>query len=441
MGRIAKSSLLELNRLLDAEDVLSACDAKQMRHCGNQLRSFCPIHGSDHQQSLAVSRADNLAICHNTGCPANEGGTLLWLYGLAKNLSIRRSAEYWAGRTGFHLEYERPRPPVGKMRFWERAWRTSDGAFHRNVLRHSESRDIRPPTDECFESIFCYEIGDIKVLREALRKKRAFMYGPFFTDFDNPWTEPHQRLLGTPFERVTSFDEGVEVAREDLLEMVRSLVSIGVPESAILTFFSGSGFHLEVDARVFGVEPSRVLNTAYREVALSLAGVRRQEDKIVLEWDEHRQQPGKRAWTARLQTLDQQVYTSNRLWRCPNSTNSKSGYRKILLSLDELREWSVSKILCAAQSERTLKNRVSDFRVVPTAREFLAQLWKQQKGITEVNEARVTRSWSIPGHELVWLDREGRIIAGNVEQELADAAASLARKAGRTVVVGVQKAV
>ena len=72
------------------------------------------------------------------------------------------------------------------MRFWERAWRTSDGAFHRNVLRHSESRDIRPPTDECFESIFCYEIGDIKVLREALRKKRAFMYGPFFADFDNP---------------------------------------------------------------------------------------------------------------------------------------------------------------------------------------------------------------------------------------------------------------
>ena len=75
----------------------------------------------------------------------------------------------------------------------------------------------------------------------------------------------------------------------------------------------------------------------------------------MLEWDEHRQQSGKRAWTARLQTLDQQVYTSNRLWRCPNSTNSKSGYRKILLSLDELREWSVSKILCAAQSERTLK--------------------------------------------------------------------------------------
>jgi hypothetical protein len=82
-----------------------------------------------------------------------------------------------------------------------------------------------------------------------------------------------------------------------------------VPDECIKVWFSGSkGFHIEIDARLFGLKPMINLQLINKEIARMLIK------------------------KFRLTTIDiGSIYSKKRMWRVPFSINSKSGKRKTLI--------------------------------------------------------------------------------------------------------------
>jgi hypothetical protein len=371
-------SIKELNQRLDPEEVLAACGVRATSEIGSEVRAFCPVHGSDHQPSLAVRRGDNVGMCHNTGCPAHEGGSLLWIYSLVVSVSLAEAAQHWADRLGVNLKRGEETPSVSEMDCVQWGWRDQRGRFQRTVQRVTQAGP--DPESEVYRSIFRYSIADRKRLRAAIRSGQAYLYGPFFADFDNPWVKTSTCLAGTPFEEVDSFEEGVGRARKDLVVAIEVLRSRGIPEPAIATSFSGCGFHLEVDPMAFSLRPSQVLHQVWFELACEVAGIQRATSRIALAWDQEHARPNKRAHPAGLQTLDQQVYTSDRLWRLENTRNAKSGYFKVRLGLDQAHNMQVEEILqfAGGPKPRNRKEAISALSG-PGARRWLAEVWRKRQ--------------------------------------------------------------
>ena len=187
MPRIIQYFLELLNKTLDAEYVLSFLGATHIKHCGKELRAFCPIHGSDRQRSLSVRLEDNVAMCHNTGCPLHKGGSLLWIHSLVHNCSIRESAEFWSRKTGFQLKYEEGRPQPEEFQFKEIGGISANGKFWRNrlVTASQPPTTLQTPELDTFQSALRYDNPIIQDLRKALRGEEAYVFGPAFFDFDN----------------------------------------------------------------------------------------------------------------------------------------------------------------------------------------------------------------------------------------------------------------
>lgn len=76
MSRRGPGAPLNLPRTKDGRAILSRADLDAYdhapKHSGGHDRYFCPIHGSDHQQSLSVDPDTGKYKCHTCG----EGGTL-----------------------------------------------------------------------------------------------------------------------------------------------------------------------------------------------------------------------------------------------------------------------------------------------------------------------------------------------------------------------------
>src|SRR6266516_3423591 len=45
--------------------LVSSSDLVEAVQCGERLRAYCPIHGSDHQRSLSVDCATGWGFCHS----------------------------------------------------------------------------------------------------------------------------------------------------------------------------------------------------------------------------------------------------------------------------------------------------------------------------------------------------------------------------------------
>lgn len=84
-----------------------------------------------------------------------------------------------------------------------------------------------------------------------------------------------------------------------------------VDMKVVRAYFSGSnGFHIELPSALFGFEPSQLLPDIFKRLIqkLLLSGI----------------------------TVDESIYNAVRLWRLPNTLNSKSGLYKIPLTVDEV---------------------------------------------------------------------------------------------------------
>ena len=45
--------------------LVSSSDLVDVVQCGERLRAYCPIHGSDHQRSLSIDLATGWGFCHS----------------------------------------------------------------------------------------------------------------------------------------------------------------------------------------------------------------------------------------------------------------------------------------------------------------------------------------------------------------------------------------
>ena len=105
--------------------------------------------------------------------------------------------------------------------------------------------------------------------------------------------------------------EDLDQARQFTIDLVNQLLSLGIEEDLISVYFSGSkGFHVQTPSSLFGIKPSNDLYQSVKMLCNLIAG-----DVMI----------------------DTAIYDRNRLFRLPNTINSKSGLYKVAISHDKLR--------------------------------------------------------------------------------------------------------
>jgi hypothetical protein len=172
-----------------------------------------------------------------------------------------------------------------------------------------------------------------------------------------------QPSRNSPFIAGMFFDldahNNLEQARTDALGMCQLLEERAkVPQDCLGLFFSGSkGFHIEVSDKVFGPQPSPLILQLCKRMALKAVddGVR---------------------------SLDTGIYGQGRLWRMPNSINSKKNLYKIPLTDEELRDLDAATIAGLAKNPRGDDSFASCEFCQATAdwyREAISVLEKQSK--------------------------------------------------------------
>ncbi|MGD0572873.1 MAG: hypothetical protein ABSB11_07605 [Sedimentisphaerales bacterium] len=144
------------------------------------------------------------------------------------------------------------------------------------------------------------------------------------------YSEPNRN---SPFIAGMFFDldahNNLEQARTDTLGLFQLLEDRAkVRHDCLGLFFSGSkGYHIEVSWKVFGPQPSPYILQLCKRMAL-------------------------KAVDAGVKSLDTGIYNQGRLWRMPNSINSKKGFYKIPLTYEELRDMDAAAIANLAQNPR-----------------------------------------------------------------------------------------
>lgn len=383
---IKQTSIDALNKQLDPIKVLQSMGATNIKENRDEIRCFCPIHGSDNQRSLAIYKDNNVGFCYNTGCQVyQEGGAnLIQLYAWYRNIKFYEAVEELAQTIGFQLEYDTTKAiheTREKSRLNFRFIEVAHGkgnTFHRNqVIKIEDLEDwqAKHKDKNCYRSYVQYDKNDLSQLYQKDADKSPTVIGNFVMDFDNPcdptWDDPKKHLQNTVFKDVKDFKQGLKCCLYDAYEVVEKLLSdYDVPEEAVIISFSGCGIHVEVDYRVFGIVPmyESSLVQKYRQIFLVLAEVDTQVGKEILEWNPEKNEPAKTSYRAKYQTADIAMYTKRRLWRLPNSVNAKTGLFKVNIPTDRFLEKpdGVDWILNFAKEPRPLLTFPS--RVIPASK-------------------------------------------------------------------------
>ncbi|MFA7286953.1 MAG: AAA family ATPase [Patescibacteria group bacterium] len=121
----------------------------------------------------------------------------------------------------------------------------------------------------------------------------------------------------------------VSDATLNMQTLLRGFKSMGVLEHVVV-FFSGSkGYHIGVDAGVFGFEPSQTLPDQMRRTAVQIASL------------------------FNIDLLDVKVYNHNRLWRVVDTIHGKTQLRKTALDPSKAINMTVDEIKRAASSGKS----------------------------------------------------------------------------------------
>lgn len=109
------------------------------------------------------------------------------------------------------------------------------------------------------------------------------------------------------------FDLDGQYAQSDLSALIDFITQHKCPLSSVQIYYSGSkGFHLEIPFEALSIEADQKLNKIYEIIT--------KEIKSIIHGP----------------SVDTNIYDAVRLWRLPNSINSKSGLYKIPLTLEEI---------------------------------------------------------------------------------------------------------
>ena len=129
-------------------------------------------------------------------------------------------------------------------------------------------------------------------------------------------------------------DNNIELNYKEIKRELYQLIAFlkrdfGIPKNLIKIYFSGNkGFHVIVPYQVFNIKADTKLNIKYKKLV----------QLISKEYN--------------LTRLDIKIYDKKRLFRIPNSVNSKSNLRKIPLNFDYFLNSSFKDIITLAKSKQ-----------------------------------------------------------------------------------------
>lgn len=180
-----------------------------------------------------------------------------------------------------------------------------NGVFKRNILIESSKKE---------ETLKKYDFTDTYSTVYSYDNKNqdlANIVAPLYIDLD-----------------INDLEKDYDKLRKDVLLLIRKLKTVfHLQEDNIQIFFSGSkGYHIIVPYEVFGIEPSKDLNDRYKLIVTEL-----------------------KSYTI-TKSIDTRIYDSKRLFREPNTINTKTGLYKVYMTIDQVRDFSYDDLINRART-------------------------------------------------------------------------------------------
>ena len=153
----------------------------------------------------------------------------------------------------------------------------------------------------------CYQC----LYRYSDQTENALLYAPFYLDLDADITS------SSKYTKIKPYVMRAWLFFTQILKLA--------PEEVDLYFSGSKGFHLTVDPRRLGIIPSKDLNAMYKALALHLY------------------------LTYQIPIIDLRIYDKRRLFRMPNTINSKTGLYKVPLTIQQFSNFSYEELMNYAQ--------------------------------------------------------------------------------------------
>lgn len=211
-----------------------------------------------------------------------------------------------------------------------------NGTFKRNIIIKKEDKEEalkKYDFKDTYSTIYEYDDKD---------QNRANFKAPIYIDLD-----------------IDDLEKDFEKLKKDVLLLIRRLVIMFcLNQDNISLFFSGSkGFHIVIPHEVFGFEFTKDINSKYKSLALEL-----------------------KSYTI-TKSIDTRIYDNKRLFREPNTINSKTGLYKVQIDLANLRDLTYNDIIKHASSPKEIKEANKNFnkKARQAFDEFVERINEQQK--------------------------------------------------------------
>ena len=184
-----------------------------------------------------------------------------------------------------------------------------NGVFKRNILIESSKKE---------ETLKKYDFTDTYSTVYSYDNKNqdlANIVAPLYIDLD-----------------INDLEKDYDKLRKDVLLLIRKLRTVfHLQEDNIQIFFSGSkGYHIIIPYEVFGIEPSKDLNDRYKLIVTEL-----------------------KSYTI-TKSIDTRIYDSKRLFREPNTINTKTGLYKVYMTIDQVRDFSYDDLIDRARTPQAI---------------------------------------------------------------------------------------
>lgn len=220
-----------------------------------------------------------------------------------------------------------------------------NGVFRRNIIVEKDKKQEtinRYNFEDTYSTVYEYDNEE---------QDKANYIAPLYIDLD-----------------ADHLERDYEKLRRDVLLLIRKLKTMfSLNDNNIQVFFSGSkGFHIIIPYEIFGFEYSKDINNKYKLLTTEL-----------------------KSYTI-TKSVDTRIYDNKRLFREPNSINSKTGYYKVQIDLSNLRTMSYDDLIEYASTVKPLllvDNKYND-KARQAFDEFIERAKEIQKRSINHNVAR-----------------------------------------------------
>lgn len=271
-----------------------------------------------------------------------------------------------------------------------------NGVFRRNIIVEKDKKQEainRYNFEDTYSTVYEYDNKE---------QDKANYIAPLYIDLD-----------------AGHLEKDYEKLRRDVLLLIRKLKTMfSLNDNNIQVFFSGSkGFHIIIPYEVFGFEYSKDINNKYKLLATEL-----------------------KSYTI-TKSVDTRIYDNKRLFREPNSINSKTGYYKVQIDLANLRTMSYDDLIEYASTAKPLlliDNKYND-KARQAFDEFIEKTKAIQKRSINHNVARTM----LANKELLpcvkYILANGAVKGGRNNTAMALASALYQRDMNEERVLGIMK--